>query len=176
MLDHFSIRTAGKSSPYHREQARAYALQWALGRNPRFFDYSGFGGDCTNFVSQVIYAGGASMNYHPVQGWYYIDANRKSPSWTGVNFLYDFLVTNRATGPFARQVDWKEIQIGDLIQLSFRGGGHFQHSLIVTAVEPPFGLEHIYVCTHTDNQRNVKLVPTFSWAQIRFLHILGSFF
>ena len=57
--------------PYNRKAALNYALKWALGRNPNFYDYSELGGDCANFASQVLLAGGAVMNYQPVLGWYY---------------------------------------------------------------------------------------------------------
>ena len=89
---------------YNRDKAVEYAKKWALGRNPVFYDYTQIGGDCTNFASQVLYAGYGEMNYKPVYGWYYIDGNRKSPSWTGVNELYNFLTSNRGRGPRAVEV------------------------------------------------------------------------
>ena len=58
---------------YNRERARAYAERWAFDRNPLFADYTGIGGNCTNFVSQCVYAGSCRMNFTPVFGWYYID-------------------------------------------------------------------------------------------------------
>lgn len=157
---------------YRRQDALAYAWQWGLSSNPRFYDFSELGGDCTNFASQVLWAGGASMNYDPNLGWYYIDANRKSPSWTGVNFLFDFLTANRGPGPFAKQVEPGELQIGDLIQLSFQGGGRFNHSMVVTKLEPPFNPDHIYVTIHTPNRVNIR-ATTYPWREIRFIHILG---
>ena len=57
--------------PYDRVRAVTYAERWALGRNPLFVDYTGRGGNCTNFVSQCIYAGSCVMNYTPVFGWYH---------------------------------------------------------------------------------------------------------
>ncbi len=161
--------------PYNRETALSYATKWALSRNPKFYDYSKIGGDCTNFASQVLWAGGANMNYDPVQGWYYIDPNQKSPSWTGVNFLYLFLVSNRTVGPFGIETNPANVKVGDLIQLSYKGGGDFNHTLVITKFEPPFNMEHIYVSTHTIDRYNVNLVQTYSWKQIRFIHILGSY-
>ena len=38
------------------EKAVRYAGKWAYGRNPAYFDFDGLGGDCTNFISQCIYA------------------------------------------------------------------------------------------------------------------------
>ena len=74
---------------YNRALAVEYAKRWALSRNPEYYDYSNIGGDCTSFISQCVFAGSGVMNYTPDFGWYYIDANNKSPSWTGVNFFYN---------------------------------------------------------------------------------------
>ena len=57
---------------YNRERAVEYAHKWAFSRNPRYYDFQNIGGDCTNFASQVIYAGCGEMNYTPTFGWYYI--------------------------------------------------------------------------------------------------------
>ena len=59
-----------KETGYRREAAVEYAKKWAMGRNPRYLDFENFGGDCTNFASQCIYAGSGIMNYTPVMGWY----------------------------------------------------------------------------------------------------------
>ena len=102
---------------YDRAKAVAYAERWALSRNPRYYDFENIGGDCTNFASQCIYAGAGVMNWTPVTGWYYIDAARRTASWTGVEYLYRFLVTNGGAGPFARLVMPEEVQPGDIVQL-----------------------------------------------------------
>lgn len=79
------------SLPYNRERAISYARRWALDRNPLFFDFTGRGGDCTDFVSQCILAGCCVMNYTPDFGWYYISVEDRAPAWTGVEFFYDFI-------------------------------------------------------------------------------------
>lgn len=76
---------------YDRSAAVLYAHQWAYGRNPAFYDYENVGGDCTNFASQCVFAGSGVMNFTPDFGWYYIDANQKSPSWTGVPYFWNFM-------------------------------------------------------------------------------------
>ena len=55
---------------YDRFRAVAYALRWALSRNPRYYDFEDIGGDCTNYVSQCLFAGCGVMNYAPENGWY----------------------------------------------------------------------------------------------------------
>ncbi len=50
------------SQNYDREAATRYSDQWALGRNKDYFDYTGQGGDCANFVSQCLKAGGLDLS------------------------------------------------------------------------------------------------------------------
>ena len=63
---------------YDRERAVLYARRWALSRNPLFADFTGLGGNCTNFVSQCLYAGGCVMNFTPVYGWYYLSPDDRT--------------------------------------------------------------------------------------------------
>ena len=89
---------------YNRQKAYEYSKKWALKRNPKYYDFDNVGGDCTSFVSQCIYAGSGYMNYTPNLGWYYINGNKKSPSWSGVEFLYDFLIKNKGVGPYGKDI------------------------------------------------------------------------
>ena len=41
---------------YDRVRAVTYAETWALARNPLFINFTGQGGDCTNFASQALLA------------------------------------------------------------------------------------------------------------------------
>ena len=79
--------------PYNRIAAVAYARRWALDRNPAFYDFENIGGDCTNFASQCIYAGAGIMNFTPVMGWYYNSPSDRTASWSGVEYLYNFLAS-----------------------------------------------------------------------------------
>ncbi len=152
--------------PYNRGVAVAYARRWALGRNPAFYDFSDLGGDCTNFASQCIFAGAGVMNYTPEVGWFYRSANDRTPSWTGVEFLYDFLVNNRSLGPFAREVPFYEAQPGDIVQLG-RSNGDFYHTPVIIAVQPT-----ILVAAHSIDVLD-KPLYSYNAAFYRFLHIEG---
>ena len=130
---------------HDRAAAVRYAHLWAYGRNPRYYDYEGIGGDCTNFASQCIYAGTGVMNYTPTFGWYYINANDKAPAWTGVEYLYNFLTRRTpSAGPFAGEVPPERIRPGDIVQLSFDGAG-WQHSPVVVAADRPRSYADILV-------------------------------
>ncbi len=157
---------------YNRERAVKYAHEWALKRNPEYYNFEDIGGDCTNFASQVIYAGSAVMNFTPLFGWYYFSPSKRSPSWTGVNFLYNFLINNKGPGPFAEIVDIKGVKPGDIVQLSFDDIGIFNHSLVIVDTGNEPGLENILVATHSDDHDNYPLY-NYDWKEIRFIHILG---
>ena len=115
---------------YDRSAAVLYAHQWAYGRNPAFYDYENVGGDCTNFASQCVFAGSGVMNFTPDFGWYYIDANQKSPSWTGVPYFWNFMTRQApSVGPVAQPCALEDLQPGDLAELqrpgvpAYAGGG-----------------------------------------------------
>lgn len=90
-----------------------YAHQWAYGRNPAFYDYENVGGDCTNFASQCVFAGSGVMNFTPDFGWYYIDANQKSPSWTGVPYFWNFMTRQApSVGRWPSPAPWRTCSPG----------------------------------------------------------------
>lgn len=124
-------------TPYDRQKAVEYAHSWAHGRNPAYFNYEHLGGDCTNFASQCLYAGAPVMNWMGDDDWYYQDANRKAPAWTGVEPLYRFLTRPAETPGPAVLVPPEQAQPGDLVQLRFRGASVFSHTLVVVSAGRP---------------------------------------
>ena len=151
---------------YDREAAVAYAWEWALSRNPEFYDFTEIGGDCTNFASQCIYAGAGVMNFTPIFGWFYRSPDDRTASWTGVEYLYEFLVSNRSVGPYAREVSWREARPGDVVQLG-RADGDFYHTLVITEITPT-----ILVAAHSADSLDRPLY-TYRFDVARFLHIEG---
>ncbi|MGI6527751.1 MAG: amidase domain-containing protein [Caldicoprobacterales bacterium] len=159
--------------PYNRAQAIEYANIWALGRNPAYYDYSNLGGDCTNFISQCLYAGGGIMNYTRDLGWYYNHANDKAPAWTGVPYLYQFLTRKTGgPGPAGQEIDITEVEPGDLIQLAFQETGRYSHSLIIVKCGTVPAVSNILINTHTYDRLAYPLERYF-WSRIRFIKILG---
>ncbi len=152
--------------PYDRNAAVAYARKWALSRNPAYYDFQKIGGDCTNFASQCIYAGAHIMNYTPTMGWYYRSSYDRTASWSGVEYLFNFLTNNQSVGPFAHVISQNEIEPGDIVQLG-TGSGDFYHSPVITAVHPI-----ILVAAHTDDALDRPLF-SYLYGAIRFLHIDG---
>lgn len=153
--------------PYLRERAVAYAKKYAFGQNPIFGNFRGIGGNCTNFVSQSIYAGACVMNYTPTFGWYYISLDDRSPSWTGVQYFYNFITENMDVGPFGEAVSADEIEIGDVIQLGNNQDG-FYHTLLVVGFEGDDPL----VAAQTDDAY-ARPLSTYTYDFSRYIKILG---
>lgn len=152
--------------PYDRACAVSYAAAWALGRNPMYYDFSDIGGDCTNFVSQCLYAGGKQMNFAPVFGWYYLSASDRTASWTGVEYLWNFVVANTELGPFGEETDRAALMLGDFVQLGNRDG--YYHTPIVTGFAGGMPL----VSAHSYDVYN-KPLDSYTYERIRYMHVLG---
>lgn len=151
---------------YNRKEAVEYAKIWAYKRNPKYYNFDTVGGDCTSFVSQCIYAGAKVMNYS-TYGWFYRNGYNKSASWSGVEYLYKFLVNNKQTGPYGREAKLEELEKGDLIQLSF-DDNVFGHTLIITDIRK----NHIYIASHTEDSYD-RDVLTYSFRKLRGIKIEG---
>ena len=130
---------------YNRAAAVEYARKWALSYNPAYYHFGGIGGDCTNFISQCLFAGGQKMNY-AANGWFYINAERRSPSWAGVNELNAFLLSDHTVGPKAELSSLRMLEVGDIIQLR-QNPTRFNHSLIISRITQ----SEIYVCAHSND-------------------------
>lgn len=153
--------------PYDRLKAVDYAIKWAYLRNPDFYNFNDLGGDCTNFISQCLFAGSGEMNY---PSWYYYSLNDRSPSWTGVEFLYDFLIKNNGLGPRGEECNIEDLRRGDVIQLDSDGDGRFTHSLMVTNINFPIAPYNILIAAHTVDSLNRPL-DSYAFRKARFIHI-----
>ena len=180
MLNHIPIKLlTGKSKllpvffiikivGYSRIVARDYALKYALGRNKNFYDFSRIGGDCTNFVSQCIFAGTGKMDYSK-DGWFYVNLDKRTPSWTGVEELASYLLHNNHVVVKAKEIAMEDIQTGDVIQL--KRDGRFYHSLFVTKVDyPVLSMADIFVSCHSADRLNARL-NSFMFEQAKFLKV-----
>jgi len=151
---------------YDRDKSIAYAHQWAYGRNPAYYNFDLSGGDCTNFISQCLYAGCGVMNYTRDVGWYYRSPYDRAAAWSGVEFLYRFLIRNQGAGPYAAELPLEHVQAGDIIQLSF-DGLFYSHSLFVVGTYPD-----ILIATHSYDCDNRPL-DTYTYRLARLIHIEG---
>lgn len=157
---------------YNRDAAVDYARRWAFDRNPAYISLNGIGGDCTNFCSQCLFAGGCVMNYTPDYGWYYISPNNRAAAWTGVEYLYRFLMGHEGAGPLAQWVLPEQTLPGDIIQLG-NEEGRWYHSLVVVKNDTGLGWNGIRIAAHSYDSLDRPL-STYDFAQARGLHILSA--
>ena len=158
--------------PYNRAAAVAYAHEWAFKRNPDYADFEDLGGDCSNFISQALLAGGAVMNETKDTGWYYHSLRSRSAGWSGVPYLFRFLTENRGRGPFGHEAPLEQMEPGDVVQLKFAGKPDYTHSLLVVAAGQPPSPENILVAAHTIDS-DERPLATYSYVETRAVKIDG---
>ncbi len=163
------------TKPYNRERAVEYARRWALSRNPLFTDFTGIGGNCTNFVSQAVLAGSCTMNYTPDFGWYYISSAERAPAWSSVEYFYDFMVgtplflsQNRGIGPYAVEVPREQAEVGDVIQYA-NADGDWYHTVMITG----FDGDEILIAAQSDDALDRPVSSYANAVSKRYLHIEG---
>lgn len=164
-------KTRGSSGNYNGGNASRYALDHAL--NPSS-DYTYFSKDCTNFISQCLYAGGIKQHVGTVYSdtcWFYKTSTNRSSSWTGANEFYRY-VNSGVSKINKSNASWESAQIGDIIQMMSSGKAY--HSLIVSGVAySSYGRSDLLVCAHTNNRRHVSLNEYYSGSKV-YHHIIGN--
>lgn len=162
--------------PYQRIAAAKYADKWWDSANPEFLS---FDVDCTNYVSQCIFAGGAPMNYTGKRnaGWWYRGRSAKqelwSYSWAVSNSLHSHL-TGSKSGLRAEPVSSaRELQLGDVICYDWDGNGRYQHTTVVAAFSAD-GSPLVNAHTVSSKHRYWDYRDSYAWTDrtaYRFLHI-----
>lgn len=137
------------SFTYNRRAAVKYAERWWNSYHP---DFKHFTVDCTNYVSQCLYAGGAPMRGapHRKQGWWY-EGEEWSFSWAVAHSLRWYL-SGSTSGLQGIEVDSpEELEPGDVICYDFEGDGRWDHTTIVVAKD---AYDMPLVNAHTVNSRH----------------------
>lgn len=146
-----SVQSSVQSSKnYSSSKAVSYARKWATKRNSAYASYPS---DCTNFVSQAVYAGGISMRKprtikHGVTQTtsYWYSKKHKftgttgrvsyeydvSTSWMRVSDLYKYAISHGAKAISCSTLSslQNKAKPGDIVQLKKNGSWH--HSIIIT--------------------------------------------
>lgn len=141
------IKTTKSSSfTYYRDYAVTYASDHVYHYNPQYknFNPPNGGGDCTNFVSQCMCAGGVPMvnTIWPRTSsydWYYYfngigyEDDEFSHPWINATSLYRHFSWGRPGLAIPVDYDY-QLQLGDIVQLSSDNNSEPSHSMIVTAI------------------------------------------
>lgn len=151
--DNVPISTGDNRGLLDREAMRQYQSTWALGRNKQYADYSAYGGDCQNYSSQVIIAGGSPMDDVGSAQWYYFGSKRRTPSWTGVGYFISYILNNNDKGPRGVIVQGAgSLQSGDVVHLDWDYDGRYNHAVSIynTGSSPT-------ISGHTNDELNYPL-------------------
>lgn len=127
-----TLQTREGNLHYNRVHSLRYAELWWNRSHPYFAHLRD---DCTNFISQCLWAGGTPMQMAPsrARGWWYqwnqpVETEPWSFSWTTADALFRYLLQNLG----AKQVvSAKELRIGDLVFYDWDGEGHYHHTTFV---------------------------------------------
>ena len=97
-IDQLGIQNNKSFRRFNSNNAIAYARKYALEYNSNYIDFNDMGGDCTNFISQCLYAGGIPLS----STW-----TPYSNTWLRVNELRNYLINNGYANRQAQKLyDW----------------------------------------------------------------------
>ena len=141
-------RTFGTLNP---SAVVSYARSYALSYNSSYRDFNNSGtqgGDCTNFASQAMRAGGwpdvgGYLNRTGYEAWWY-DTFTQTYTWVNAHYFYVWTSNNRAS----RADNVYNLEPGDVLQMDFDANGDIDHTTIVTKKDAN-GM--IYLSYHTSN-------------------------
>ena len=172
---------------YNRTKARNYADAYWDTYNTDWYKTAS-GTDCTNYVSQALYAGqgktppdtggmATASNRSYQYDWYYIWNNSGSLPWVRVQSQYNFIVNNtNKIGPAGvRSNNLCSVRLGDIVQLyNVNGTAIWDHEAIFVESPYPYCQSSSYykVNAHTTNRYHY---PLSNWAayQMRYILIRG---
>ena len=165
---------------YRRDLAVRYAEAWWNRSNPEF---RAFELDCTNYVSQCLYAGGAPMTGvgNREKGWWYQRrggaSDNWSYSWAVAHSLRWYLPTAKQGLRAEERSSAEELELGDVICYDFDGDGRWQHNAIVVAFD---SAGQPLVNAHTSNVQHKYWDYSHSYAYTekiayKFFHIVDTF-
>lgn len=166
---------------YDREAAVEYADRWVLERNDDWADYGRYGGNCQNYASQCLLAGGIPMDIYGTYVWkWYGDSPNNSPgargraaSWSGVEEFMDYVRQNEGYG-LAAQADapFDSGEPGDLIHLGREDGWHHTVVIVRTITAADGQVQDYLVDSNTADLRNWP-VSTYHYTRQSLTKVLG---
>jgi hypothetical protein len=145
------------------EEARKYGEPGV--RSPKYPNYTGSGGNCTNFASQVLHEGGGlkfiTGNNGTDTDWFYFgqSTQNRSASWAGAPYFYNHMTywSDTLNNRFQRvspkqstslQEEFYSLEVGDVISLN-----PYPHNLVVSDMDN----NNVYIAGNTYDFPRAKL-------------------
>lgn len=161
---------------YSRSSAVTYADTYWSTYNTTY--YVTLTEDCTNFVSQAIYAGegksptdtsGMGIGGNSNTDWFYVWNNSGSAPWVGTPQQYTFITGNtNQIGPYGGLGTFYDTGLGDIAQI--KQGSSYDHEGIITVLGPDLTSEKVNA--HTTNRWHYPL-SNWSTFSLRYIIVQG---
>ena len=165
---------------YNREAAVAYADKYYHERNKEWYNFTDEGGNCQNYASQSLLAGGMEMDYTGDLQWkcYVTDPeyepeingeetkSGRTRSWVGVDYFYNYVKNNEGYGLVGDvNVNLYYAEPGDIIIV---GNGSLAHTVIVSKVVDG----HILVNSNSIDMKDYP-IEAYTYLNVVLIKILG---
>jgi len=179
----FGNRSGRANSFYDRSKAKAYIDAYWKNYNPAYPSFSHGGGDCTNFISQVLYAGGLPWaddnnpaNHRKSVNWYCKPGATNKDSEKRITFSWKIAAVFKAH--WIKRVELHkmysyteairnmnelsgEVFLGDVVQFCYSSGVPY-HTLAVTGFnrDPEYHVRDIVLTSHDIDSNTRSLYRT----------------
>lgn len=140
--------------PYDRQAALTYMLTYADHRNGEWHAYDDEGGNCMNFGSQVLLAGGIPMDYSGYDCWFSEGVSSVTGSFVNVGWFMDYARCNTGYGLVAdADANYYNGEVGDLLLVGLYGLQHTTEICGLVQDEKGQTIDYL-LCSNTTNYRN----------------------
>ncbi|MBC3796671.1 amidase domain-containing protein [Acetobacterium tundrae] len=181
-------REANSKNPYDTKSAVSYAMTWinsqgVIRNTDEYGVYDQYDGNCNNYISQCLHAGGIPMDYfgdaNTQWKWYDDSINLeetdsgRSPAWAGVDEFYTYASENTGYGLDAI-VDDNVFSgsIGDILQFGYNQEWH--HSVIITdVIKDANGNMLDYLINSNTTDRINYPASAYGYPEMRLIKIMG---
>lgn len=162
-----------KTASYNRKNAVSYALQYYYNYNPNYPNWSSYGGDCANFVSQCLVAGGEKMvgtpgtsNAQNPNNWFSYgnktDTSQVSSTFRGANVFKNYFYLAAKRKRFFLTNATKEdlynfASLGDAVSFCKKDGNNYiaKHTMVV--VKKDSINKTVYLAAHSSSVKDAIL-------------------
>ncbi len=174
------------------EYARKFSIYSQIPDDEKLFYYAYNGGDCTNFISQCVWAAYGGYIKEDIKGtkkniskkrrmvytgnlknsWYgTLPEGGGTPYWENVNNFFNYVTSPKEIGPkgtvygSGKQADFNlnHVAPGDVIQFWPEGKEKWYHSVFVTGIYSNDNTSHIFVCQHSMDVKDRPLIELLNW-------------
>ena len=154
------------SIKYNRDSASKYAEEYCHTRNDKYHDFTDEGGNCQNFASQALVAGGMSQDSSGDNQWYFESYSDYTPSWVHVSSFSDYSKNNEGSGLVSdNNANIYYAEPGDLIQV---GISSVSHTTVVSKVVGG----HILLNSNSIDMKDFPL-EAYTYPVRKLIKILG---